>query len=57
MKNNRQPLINWEINLNLTWYENCVVTNKATRDADPDADPAIVEVYGKFIHIKKFMAI
>ena len=29
------PLINCEINLILTWSENCVLTSKATRDADP----------------------
>ena len=34
------PLINCEINLILTWFENCVITNKATRDTDPNADPA-----------------
>ena len=33
------PLINCEINLILTWSENCVITSKATRDADPDAGP------------------
>ena len=38
------PLINCEINLILTWSENCVITSKATRDADPDADPAVVAV-------------
>ena len=26
------PLINYEINLILTWSENCVITSKATRD-------------------------
>ena len=35
------PLINCEINLILTWSENCVITSKSTRDADPDADPAV----------------
>ena len=29
------PLINYEINLILTWSENCVLTSKATRDAVP----------------------
>ena len=29
------PLINSEINLILTWSENCVLTSKETRDADP----------------------
>ena len=41
------PLINCEIcelNLILTWSENCVITSKAARDADPDADPAVAVV-------------
>ena len=37
------PLINCEINLILAWSENCVITSKATRDADPDADPTVAE--------------
>ena len=36
-----KPLINCEINLILTWTENCVLRNKATRDTDPDADPSV----------------
>ena len=38
------PLINCEINFILTWSENCVLTSKATRDADPDANPAIAAI-------------
>ena len=38
------PLINYEINLILTWSENCVLTSKATRDANPDVNPAIAAV-------------
>ena len=38
------PLINCEINLILTWSENCVLTSKATRDADPFADPAVAAI-------------
>ena len=38
------PLINSEINLILTWTENCAIKSKATRDADHDADPAVVAV-------------
>ena len=38
------PLINSEKNLILTWSENCVITSKATRDADPDVDPAVAVV-------------
>ena len=32
------PLINCEVSLTLTWSENCVITSKATRDADLDAN-------------------
>ena len=35
------PLINCEVFLTLTWSESCVITSKATRDADPDTDPAV----------------
>ena len=38
------PLINCEINLILAWPENCVITSKATRDSDPDSDPAVAAV-------------
>ena len=38
------PLINCEINLILTWSENCVLTSKATRYADPDADSAVTAI-------------
>ena len=39
------PLINREINLILTWTENCILTSKATKDANPDVNPAIAAVY------------
>ena len=29
------PLINSEVSLTLTWSGNCVITSKATREADP----------------------
>ena len=35
------PLINCEVFLTVTWSESCVITSKATRDADPDTDPAV----------------
>ena len=38
------PLINCKINLILTWSESCVITSKATRDTDPDANPAVAEI-------------
>ena len=39
-----KPLINCEINLILIWSENCVITSKATRDADPGANPAVAAI-------------
>ena len=38
------PLINCEINLILTWSENCVLTSRGTRDADPDANPEVAAI-------------
>ena len=38
------PIINCEINLIFTWSENCVLTSKVTRDADPGANPAITPI-------------
>ena len=40
------PLINCEINLILTWSENCVLTSKSTRDAVPaqTGNPAVTRV-------------
>ena len=37
-------LINCEVSLILTWFKNCVIRSKATRDADPDANPEVVAV-------------
>ena len=41
MENIRYTIINCEIYLILTWSENCIITNKAKRDGDSDADPAV----------------
>ena len=38
------PLINCEVSLELIWSENYVLTSKATREADPDADPAVAGI-------------
>ena len=38
------PLNNCEIELILTWFENCVLISKATREADYDADPIVYEI-------------
>ena len=38
------PLINCEMSLTLTWSENCVIASNATREADPDADPAVAGI-------------
>ena len=32
------------MSLTLTWSENCVLTSKATREADSDADPAVAGI-------------
>ena len=37
-------LINCEINLIFPWSENCILTFKATRNADPDANPAVAAI-------------
>ena len=37
------PLINCNVELILTWFNNCVLISKATREADYDADPVIYE--------------
>ena len=40
------PLINCEINLILTWSENCVIKSKTTRDAVPaeGGNPAVTSI-------------
>ena len=38
------PLINCEVSLTLPWSGNCALTSKATREADPDADPAVAGI-------------
>ena len=38
------PLINCEVELILTWFKNCVLINKSTRDADYDADLVVREI-------------
>ena len=35
------PLINCEVSLTLSWSQNCVLTSRAYREANPDADPAV----------------
>ena len=35
------PLINCEVELILTWFKNCVLIDKLTREADYDADPDV----------------
>ena len=37
-------LVNCQVTLTLTWSANCVITSKATRKADPDADPAVAGI-------------
>ena len=38
------PLVNCETNLILALSENCVLTSKATRNADPDVDLAVAAI-------------
>ena len=38
------PLINCEVELILTWYKNCVLIDKLTRDADYGANPHVSEI-------------
>ena len=38
------PLINCEISLILIWSANYVLTNKATTEANPNANPVVVEI-------------
>ena len=38
------PLINCEVNLILTWTENCVLKSKATRDANPYVNPVVAAI-------------
>ena len=38
------PLINCEVSLDLKWSKNCVLTCKAYREADADANPPIVGI-------------
>ena len=40
---NIPTLINCKVELVLTWFKNCVLISKATREADYDADPVIYE--------------
>ena len=37
-------LINCEVELILTWFKNCVLISKATREADYDADPVVRKI-------------
>ena len=38
------PLINSEVELILTWFKNCVLIDKSTREADYNADPNVYEI-------------
>ena len=38
------PLINCEVELILTWFKNCVLVDKLTKDADYDVDPNVYEI-------------
>ena len=38
------PLINCEVELILTWFKNCVLIDKSTREADYDTDPSVCQI-------------
>ena len=38
------PLINCEVELILTWYTNCVLIDKLTREDNYDADPNVYQI-------------
>ena len=38
------PLINCEVELILTWFKNCVLIDKSTREADYNANPVVYEI-------------
>ena len=38
------PLVNCEVELILTWFKNCVLIEKSTREANYDADPNVYEI-------------
>ena len=38
------PLINCKVELILTWFKNCVLIDKSTREANYDADPNVYEI-------------
>ena len=39
------PLINCEVELILTWLKNCVLIDKATREAHYDANPVVYKIH------------
>ena len=38
------PLISCEVELILTWFKNCLLIDKSTREADYDADPNVYQI-------------
>ena len=38
------PLINCEVELILTWFKNCVLIDKSTREANYGANPVVYEI-------------
>ena len=43
-KNLNVTLINCEVELMLTWFKNCVLVDKLTRDADYDENPIVLKI-------------
>ena len=57
------PLINYEINLILTWSRNCVLTDIIRQDGASNADPLVEEIRAptnatfKIKHTKLYIAV
>ena len=57
------PLINCEVELILTWFKNCVLIDKSTREADYNADPNVYKIDNpekatfKIIDVKIFVPV
>ena len=37
-------MINYEVELILTWFKNCILIDKLTRESDYNADPRVSEI-------------
>ena len=44
LRNLKIPLINWETELILTWFKNCVLISKATSEANYAINPVVRKI-------------